>query len=121
MSGFSNRLIYDDCAYCLRLSDSVGPMKYRLYNGPFENDLQCYNNAGMTNSNNWNSIGFRTDIESDLRNQITKQSLCINDKHKPCNGMCDNPKCNVGVTSNPFLCERSIIPNNLPKVFHCGF
>ena len=120
MSGSSNRRMYDECATKLRLTNSVSPGNYMLYPGAFENEKSCPINTKTTISSNMDSIGKRTDIESNLR-VLVRSTDCISDKHKPCTIDSKDKRCNIGIASNPYLCDRAIVPNNLKKPTSAGF
>ena len=122
MSGSSNRKVYDQCQRNLQLKESVSPGEYRLFSGAHENELNnkyCVNTTNATISNNWKSIGERTEIESNLL--IMKLGTnCVNDKHKPCDKS-EEKRCNPGVPANPRICERDIVPTNMKMPKKCGF
>ena len=111
MSGKSNRMLYDKCATNLQVKESTQPGCYKLYAGAYENE--CEPNQNTVISNKHNSVGVRVDIESDLKNQISKASRCVKDKHAPCAVNDTSKRCNPGIHTNPYLCERLIVPTNL--------
>lgn len=113
MSGTSNRKLYDQCATNLQVKESTKPGCYKLYTGAFENKNECQPNKKTDISNKNDSIGIRTDIESNLKNQISKSSRCVADKHAPCTVGDNTKRCNPGVHTNPYLCDRLIVPTNL--------
>ena len=123
MSGIFDKKLYDDCQIKLKLGESTKPSIYNLYPGAYENDLNnqyCKKNTNSTISNKWDSIGKRTDIESELI-QISKRGTnCVSDKHKPCTNANDIT-CNPGVAANPYICNRDIVPTNMIKPISCGF
>ena len=41
--------------------------------------------------------------------------------HKPCTENSKRKDCNVGIPTVPYLCARSIVPNNLKKPTSKGF
>lgn len=104
-----SRLNYDDCAYNLQMSRSVGPGDYRLYGSFVENCNQCFSYEGPTGSKSDvslvkepNDLNFKnmTQVESELswRNQSLKKcndNLPSLDKHKVIN----KPMCNKKLTS----------------------
>ena len=120
MSGSSNRLMYDECATKLSLAKSLSPGNYKLYAGAYENEKACANNKNTNISSTMESIGKRTDIESNLR-VLVRSTECNADKHKPCTVNSKDKHCNIGVPANPYLCDRSIVPNNLKKPTSSGF
>lgn len=122
MSGSYNRKLYDNCQFNLQLKESVSPGEYKLFSGAHENDLNneyCSKNSNSTISNVWESIGKRTDLESDLL-VLKKGTNCVDDKHAPCADAKDE-KCNPGVPANPRICERDIVPTNMKMPKECGF
>ena len=122
MSGSYNRKLYDNCQFNLQLKESVSPGEYRLFSGAHENELNneyCSKNTGATVSNVWNSIGQRTDVESDLL-VMKRGTNCNDDKHKPCDRS-EERRCNPGVPANPRVCERDIVPTNMKMPKKCGF
>ena len=85
----------------------MGPGNYRFFSGFHENELNnkyCQKNQSATISNKWDSIGERTQIESDLL-VLTKSTNCTDDKHKPCESASDK-RSNPAVPSNPYVCDR---------------
>ena len=120
MSGSSNRKMYDECATKLSLKKSVSPGNYKLYPGVFENEKTCTVNNNSNISSNMKSIGKRTDIESRLLD-LVRNTNCIDDKHKPCTVNNKDKRCNIGIPSNPYLCDRVIVPNNLIMPTSAGF
>ena len=120
MSGSSNRKMYDECATKIRVENSVSPGNYMLYVGAHENKKSCDNNKNATISNKMKAIGKRTDIESDLL-VLVRSTDCNKDKHVPCSVDSKDKRCNVGVPANPYLCDRSIVPNNLKFPTSAGF
>ena len=122
MSGSYNRKLYDNCQSQLKVKESVSPGEYSLYSGAHENQLNsdfCSKNSNATISNTWESIGVRTDVESDLL-ILAKGTNCVQDKHKPCDNS-NEPRCNPGVASNPYVCERLIVPTNMVMPKSAGF
>ena len=122
MSGSYNRKMYDNCHFNIQLKESVSPGEYRLFSGAHENDLNseyCSKNTNATISNDWKSIGKRTDLESNLW-VIKRDTNCVDDKHKPCIKV-DDERCNPGVPANPLICERDIVPTNMKMPKQCGF
>lgn len=96
----SNRLIYDDCAYKKSLQQSTDPLEYALYTGKFENTAKCRIELGSVGGNGVSLFnGNLVDLESDLRGQTRKSSLCPCDKYSP---NCSNPNCKK---NNGIPCE----------------
>ena len=122
MSGSYNRKMYDNCHFNIQLKESVSPGEYRLFSGAHENELNseyCSKNTNATISNDWKSIGTRTELESNLK-VLKRGTNCIDDKHKPCNDVAE-PRCNPGIPANPLICERDIAPTNMKMPKNCGF
>lgn len=87
----SNRLIYDECAYKKSLQQSTDPLEYALYTGKFENTAKCRIELGSVGGNGVSLFnGNLVDLESDLRGQTRKASLCPCTKYDP---KCTNPSC----------------------------
>jgi len=122
MSGSYNRKLYDNCQFNLQLKESVSPGEYRLFSGAHENDLNseyCSKTSEATITNVWGSIGKRTDLESDLL-VMKRGTNCNDDKHKTCENSKEE-RCNVGISANPRVCERDIVPTNMKMPKKCGF
>jgi hypothetical protein len=110
----SNKLIYDSCAYSLRVNDNKDQFKYHVYVPKFENCSKCK----FGNESDRQRLGDRVDLESELRDQNRLSSLCPSKKYLPC-GMGGNAdSCKTYPTVTPYLCERDMvnwdkhIPNN---------
>lgn len=123
-----NNLIYDNCAFRLRVQDSVTPLEYNLFPGKYNlcNKNKCMRKGDVDRQ----FIGRRVDIETDLRNQTRLNSLCPEKKYIPCtyrhvynkvgppgvNGSllktselkCGNQNCKYYQSYNPFACERYV-------------
>lgn len=88
-----NKLIYDECAYKKRLQESTSPLNYNMYKGKFENCSKCRMEFGTVGGN---GVSLPTvnlvDLESELRGQFRKTSLCPCKKYNP------NAKVNDGST-----------------------
>jgi hypothetical protein len=94
----SNRLIYDNCAYCQKLKQSVGPNNYMMYEGKYINNHQCRMMLGQVGGNEVSLYnGNMVDLESDL--------LGINRPASLCNATKYHPKC-----KNCSQCKTSGIP-----------
>lgn len=118
----STNLIYDRCAYNQKLSESMNPLGYRLYEGNYVNCKRCntkqlysgqYENCTNCYGNGKPTL-LRVDVESDLRGIDKTSSLCDVNKYNP---NCTNQKTcikkndsRVPFSSPPFLCE--IRPTN---------
>ncbi len=94
--GHSSRLGYDSCAYSDRLTESVGPLGYRLDPNFQENCNQCLSTLGPRSSYMGQgvstSVGFPiansqklVDVESILSNRNVKTTKCKRDKVNPIN------------------------------------
>lgn len=104
----SNRLIYDECAYKKTLQQSTDPLQYALYTGKFENSAKCRIELGSVGGNGVSLFnGNLVDLESDLRGQTRKSSLCPCDKY----GGKATPNKNVSLNHQP-SCQMI----NYPKV-----
>jgi hypothetical protein len=98
----SNRLIYDDCAYKKSLQQSTDPLEYALYTGKFENTAKCRIELGNVGGNGVSLFnGNLVDLESDLRGQTRRTSLCPCSKYSP---NCTNPNCKN--SKNGIPCEE---------------
>lgn len=74
-AGYSDQLMYDDCAYNQRLIENRNYAQYRLYQGAFENMNKCrydrfYHPYDLV------------DVESELRNQTRPASQCPSLKYQ---------------------------------------
>jgi hypothetical protein len=80
----SNRLSYDACAYQKTLQQSTGPLDYMLYTGKYENCAKCRIEFGVVGGNGVSLYsGNLVDLESDLRGQTRKASLCPSTMYHP--------------------------------------
>ena len=135
--GWYGRLLYDNCHYDQDLHSSTAPFRYQLLSDKYENNNvmidkgPCYKNADKLNCKKcdfnktanlearWDSIGKRTDIESDLWIINRPNTRCANFKHLKCGKHCtiDKPYCHKScpnpVVVNTRLCDRNIVPHNL--------
>lgn len=117
----SNRLIYDECAYKKTLQQSTDPLQYALYTGKFENTAKCRIELGSVGGNGVSLFnGNLVDLESDLRGQTRKTSLCPCDKYGPdcTNSKCKDKQGNVVKYGNktPLNHQPSCQMINYPKV-----
>ena len=80
MSGNFSKINYDECYYNYYKNTTGKPLEYLLYSGKYENNLTCdgknmvHNNLCKINNvanitNNFSTIGIRTDIDSFLKIQ----------------------------------------------------
>jgi len=106
----SNRLIYDNCAYNLRLKDSTGELLYRTYKGAYSNDTKCMK---APNDIDREAMHTRVIIENDLLNLQRLDSKCVADKFAPCYTNPSNPSCQIYQTITPILCDPYREANNL--------
>lgn len=96
--GHSSRLPYDGCAYKDRLSESVGPLGYRLSPDQMYNCNSCLSTLGPRASNlgrgydvsriyetGYAASQDLVDVESVLSNRNVKQSKCKTGKCNPVN------------------------------------
>ena len=51
---------------------------------------------------------------------LVKGSNCVHDKHTMCDSSSEK-RCNPGITANPFICERDIVPTNMKMPKSCGY
>jgi len=84
MSGFNTRKIYDNCYTIEFIDQQVNPSKYRTLDEFAENNLKCHsfngpraNKARSTGELGNTTMGFRTDVESQLFNLDVPDSRCI--------------------------------------------
>lgn len=109
--GGSNRLIYDNCAFKQRISDSTIPLGYNLYRGKFENCNRCIVDKY------WRPFDL-VDYESELLNINRPSTRCDKYKYNP---NCEKTKAcistfekDIPIVLSPDLCP--IIHNNIPRV-----
>lgn len=115
--GSSNRLIYDNCAYQLKVYQSTTPLSYQLYDGKYENDGKCtYNNKA------WRPYDL-VDQESELKGITRPNSKCNQFQYKPTckkSSMCTS----TFDDSNPVVLAPEVCPivhNNIRKMTHPGY
>jgi hypothetical protein len=84
MSGHYSRKIYDNCYSLEFIDQQVNPCKYRTYEPYAENNEKCHalngpraNKQRATGELGDPTIGFRTEIESQLYNLDVPDSRCI--------------------------------------------
>lgn len=108
----SNKMIYDSCAYGLRLNDNRDVFHYYVYTPKYENCTKCITGSEKDRQR----MAIRVDLESDLRDQTRLNSLCPSKKYLPC-GYGNADACKVYPTITPYLCEREIVQwdNHIPK------
>jgi hypothetical protein len=100
----SNKLIYDSCAYSLRVNDNKDIFKYQVYVPKFENCTKCKTSAEEDRQR----MSNRVDLESELRDQTRLSTLCPSKKYLPC-GFGNSDACKTYPTITPSLCEREIV------------
>lgn len=116
----SNKLIYDNCAYSLRINDNKDVFQYQVFRPKYENCTKCK----TANENDRQFIANRVDLESDLKDQTRLSTLCPSKKFLPC-GFGGQDACKTYPTITPYLCERDIvqwdkhIPQN--RLYDIGF
>ena len=115
--GFSNRLLYDNCEYQKKLSESTTPLYYQLYGGKFVNDQNCMNRT----KHFWKPYDL-VDYESELWNITRHNSRCPQFKYNP---LCvRNESCisthdrTVPIVIPASLCP--IVTNNIQKTTDTG-
>ena len=126
--GIFDRILYGKCETKQALKRNLGPGQYRLYLGAQETSLnqkccggvQCTYNNNATISNTWDSIGKRTDIESELR-VLVRATGCNADQHQMCQPNSQRMACNPGIPATPHICNRAIVPTNMVMPTSRGF
>jgi hypothetical protein len=110
--GASNRLVYDECAYAQRMSDSTSPFQYRTYMGAYENSEKCKYDKF------WKPFdGEIVDVESELKNITRPATKCANLKYNPAckkSAMCTS----TYDPSRPVILNVDVCPvvyNNIPR------
>jgi hypothetical protein len=108
----SNRLSYDECAYQKSLKQSTDPLEYMLYTGKYENCAKCRIEFGTVGGNGVSLFsGNLVDLESDLRGQSRKASLCPSTMYNP------NDKMKGGMVHQP-SCQLQYYPKTpMPEPF----
>jgi hypothetical protein len=100
----SNRLIYDNCAYSLKLNDNKDQFSYHVYTPKFENCTKCK----FSKEEDRQRMASRVELESELKEQTRISSLCPSKKFLPC-GFGGTDACKTYPTVTPYLCERDIV------------
>jgi len=142
MSGYNSRFLNDQCTYDQYIRTTVEPCNYKLYSGAFEHDEMTIKNGPCKTSekygckycdtNNtaniearWDTIGLRTDIESDLITITRPNTRCADLKFHPCGPGCTSKFCEVTcpnhVVVNTLVCDRHIVPTNNKMPTSTGF
>ncbi len=110
--GASNRLVYDECAYAQKMSDSTSPFQYRTYMGAYENSEKCKYDKF------WKPFDPEiVDVESELRNITRPATKCANLKYNPAckkSAMCTS----TYDPSRPVIFNVDVCPvvfNNIPR------
>jgi hypothetical protein len=99
----SNRLIYDSCAYQKTLQQSTSPLDYNLYAGKFENTAKCRIEFGVVGGNAVSLYsGNLVDLESDLRGQTRRASLCPTMMYSPSTQNCNNQNANLPCSAKEY-------------------
>jgi len=117
--GSSNRQIYDNCAYQLRLTQSTDPLSWMLYDGKYENCGKC-----IYKDQFWRPFDKEiVDRESELRNITRPASKCNQYQYKPtCK---DSQICTSTFDdSNPVVLASEVCPvifNNIKKMTTPGY
>jgi len=78
-----NRNQYDSCAYKQNIEQSMGVGKYQFFEFQRKHPNPCRIDFGIVGGNNVGICKKQVDIESDLRGQKNRISLCNNNKHIP--------------------------------------
>ncbi len=143
MSGYNSRFLYDQCTIDQNLKSTTEPCKYQLLADKFENknmtiknspcqgDLKkigckpCDINNIANIEANWQTIGIRTEIESDLKIINRPNTRCSDLKYHPCGPACNRKNCNKKnpnhVVVNTIVCDRYIVPTNNKMPTTTGF
>jgi len=143
MSGYNSRFLYDQCTFDQNLISTTKPCHYQLLagkyenvnmtikNGPCQGDLKkvgckpCDVNNTANIEAKWDTIGLRTDIESDLLAINRPNTRCVDLKYHPCGPGCTKKycekKCPNHVVVNTIICDRNIVPTNNKMPTTTGF
>ena len=143
MAGYNSRFLYDQCTFDQNLKSSTEPCRYQLLVGKFENNNMTIKNGPCKdnlkklgcepcnlNSNanieaKWDTIGKRTDIESDLWIMNRPNTRCVDLKYHPCGPSCDKKSCKKDcpnhIVVNTRVCDRHIVPTNNKMPTTTGF
>lgn len=107
----SNRLTYDNCAYCQKLKQSTFPNNYAMYRGKYVNDNPCRIMLGQVGGNQVSLYtGNMVDLESDLIGITREASLCVNRQYKPKCKNCAQCK-NSGLPCDCLACTSENLVN----------
>ena len=143
MAGYNARFLYDQCTFDQNLKTSTEPCRYQLLGDKYENNnmgigkdvclkskckfgcKSCNNNSMANIEANWNTIGLRTDIESELWVMNRPSTRCVKYKYHKCSPDCTQEKCNKTcpnyIILNTKICDRSIVPTNNTMPTTTGF
>jgi hypothetical protein len=143
MSGYNSRFLYDQCTFDQNLKSTTEPCRYQLVADKYENenmtikkgpcggDLKkigckpCDTNSNANIEAKWETIGYRTDIESDLLAINRPNTRCADLKYHPCGSGCTKKycakKCPNYVVVNTIVCDRHIVPTNNKMPTTTGF
>jgi hypothetical protein len=142
MAGYNARFLYDQCTFDQNLKTTTEPCRYQLMGDKFENQNMTIKNGPCKDKTNvgckkcdtngvanieaqWNTIGLRTDIESDLLIINRPNTRCVNLKYHQCGPTCNkkycSKKCPDYVVVNTRICDRHIVPTNLSMPLTNGF
>ena len=114
---YFNRTMYDNCAYERKISDSVAPGGYQLYEGKYENKGKC-----IFNEKSFFHPFDLVDMESELKGIMRPTSKCAKMKYNPnCGEKSDTcyTTFHGPVALNPRICPP--IGTNIPKITDKGF
>jgi hypothetical protein len=113
--GYSNKPIYDNCRYSMRMAESTGPFNYAMYGGKYENSQKCI----------YDKFYMKPDLvdeESELLGLNRPLSKCIAFQYNP--NCPKSPMCTSTFDpSNPVVPSASICPivfNNIPRQHRSG-
>ena len=74
---------YDKCAYKQNISQSTNVGNYQFFEYQGQHPSPCRVDFGILGGNNVSVFDSKIDIESELRGQKNKLSLCDDDKYTP--------------------------------------
>lgn len=148
---FFARPLYDNCNYYQDLHQSTSPLNYALLVDNYENKQNsnavfpcngsfvevkcepCLDNKEANITNTFDSVPYRTDIESELKLINYRLSRCSGEKFQPCQAGClkcgskgvagalnSYPVCNKVIPTVALLCDRKIVPTNMKMPVDSG-
>jgi len=95
--------MYDACAYQKNLQQSTSPLDYTMYTGKYENTAKCRIEFGVVGGNGVSLYsGNLVDLESDLRGQTQKATLCPSLMYSPKTMNCNNQNAQLPCSQTDF-------------------